>query len=76
MNSIELTAAVTALANALACNNHLYIMVIVQIMQSDRIRWWPLLHDYQEWIAKIQLSIGSIMTFTETNNINKKMFIL
>ncbi|XP_037494185.1 uncharacterized protein LOC105643473 [Jatropha curcas] len=36
---------------------------------SDRIRWWPLLHDDQECLGKIQLSIGSTITCDETNNI-------
>ncbi|XP_038704638.1 uncharacterized protein LOC120000578 [Tripterygium wilfordii] len=36
---------------------------------GDRIRWWPLYHDDQECIGKIQLSIGSTITCDETNNI-------
>ncbi|XP_065876631.1 uncharacterized protein [Euphorbia lathyris] len=36
---------------------------------SDRIRWWPLYHNDQECVGKIQLSIGSTITSDETNNI-------
>uniref|UniRef100_A0A2C9UVX2 Uncharacterized protein n=1 Tax=Manihot esculenta TaxID=3983 RepID=A0A2C9UVX2_MANES len=36
---------------------------------SDRIRWWPLFHDDQECVGKIQLSIGSTITCDENNNI-------
>ncbi|WCJ37293.1 hypothetical protein M5689_018443 [Euphorbia peplus] len=36
---------------------------------SDKIRWWPLYHDDQECVGKIQLSIGSTITCDETNNI-------
>ena len=38
-------------------------------MQSDRIRWWPLYHDDQECIGKIQLYIGSTITNDETNHV-------
>lgn len=38
-------------------------------MQSDRIRWWPLYHEDQECVGKIQLFIGSTITQDETNNI-------
>ncbi|KAI5565855.1 hypothetical protein BDE02_14G147700 [Populus trichocarpa] len=36
---------------------------------SDRIRWWPLYHEDQECVGKIQLFIGSTITQDETNNI-------
>ncbi|CAK7349180.1 unnamed protein product [Dovyalis caffra] len=36
---------------------------------SDRIRWWPLYHEDQECVGKIQLFIGSTITHDETNNI-------
>lgn len=39
------------------------------ITQADRIRWWPIYHDDQECIGKIQLSIGSTITSDETNHI-------
>jgi hypothetical protein len=38
-------------------------------MQSDRIRWWPINHDDNECVGKIQLSIGSTMTSDENNHI-------
>ncbi|XP_011008188.1 PREDICTED: uncharacterized protein LOC105113635 [Populus euphratica] len=36
---------------------------------SDRVRWWPLYHEDQECVGKIQLFIGSTITQDETNNI-------
>ncbi|KAB2610761.1 hypothetical protein D8674_018793 [Pyrus ussuriensis x Pyrus communis] len=36
---------------------------------SDKLRWWPLYHDDQECIGKIQLSIGSVITSDEDNHI-------
>ncbi|XP_062107072.1 uncharacterized protein LOC133818305 isoform X3 [Humulus lupulus] len=36
---------------------------------SDRIRWWPIYHDDQECIGKIQLSIGSTITNDETTHV-------
>lgn len=38
-------------------------------MQSDRIRWWPIYHEDQECVGKIQLFIGSTITNNETNHI-------
>lgn len=38
-------------------------------MQNDRIRWWPIYHDDQECVGKIQLFIGSTIISDETNNI-------
>ncbi|PRQ52410.1 hypothetical protein RchiOBHm_Chr2g0155201 [Rosa chinensis] len=36
---------------------------------SDKVRWWPLHHDDQECIGKIQLSVGSTITNDEANHI-------
>ncbi|KAF4360031.1 uncharacterized protein LOC115699041 isoform X1 [Cannabis sativa] len=36
---------------------------------NDRIRWWPIHHDDQECIGKIQLSIGSTITNDETTHV-------
>uniref|UniRef100_A0A2N9FJ97 Uncharacterized protein n=1 Tax=Fagus sylvatica TaxID=28930 RepID=A0A2N9FJ97_FAGSY len=36
---------------------------------SDKIRWWPIYHDDQECVGKIQLYIGSTITNDETNHI-------
>ncbi|KAK2647676.1 hypothetical protein Ddye_015165 [Dipteronia dyeriana] len=36
---------------------------------NDRVRWWPIYHDDQECVGKIQLSIGRTITSGETNNI-------
>ncbi|GAV68420.1 hypothetical protein CFOL_v3_11923 [Cephalotus follicularis] len=36
---------------------------------NDRIRWWPIYHDDQECIGKIQLFIGSTIACDETNQI-------
>lgn len=36
---------------------------------NERIRWWPIFHEDQECIGKIQLSIGSIITCDETSQI-------
>ncbi|KAJ0052672.1 hypothetical protein Pint_01781 [Pistacia integerrima] len=36
---------------------------------NDRIRWWPIYHDDQECVGKIQLSIGSTITSGESNHI-------
>ncbi|PON88015.1 hypothetical protein TorRG33x02_162170 [Trema orientale] len=36
---------------------------------SERIRWWPIYHDDQECIGKIQLYIGSTITNEETNHV-------
>ncbi|CAN0927267.1 hypothetical protein LINGRAHAP2_LOCUS35800 [Linum grandiflorum] len=36
---------------------------------NDRIRWWPLYHEGQECVGKVQLYIGSTITCDETNNI-------
>ncbi|GAU17627.1 hypothetical protein TSUD_255020 [Trifolium subterraneum] len=36
---------------------------------SDRIRWWPINHDDNECVGKIQLSIGSTMTSDDNNHI-------
>ncbi|KAM3684561.1 hypothetical protein ACJW31_11G053000 [Castanea mollissima] len=36
---------------------------------SDRIRWWPIYHEDQECVGKIQLFIGSTITNNETNHI-------
>ncbi|KAE8075472.1 hypothetical protein FH972_014188 [Carpinus fangiana] len=36
---------------------------------SDRVRWWPIYHDDQECVGKIQLFIGSTITNDETNQI-------
>ncbi|KAJ4730295.1 Pesticidal crystal cry8Ba protein [Melia azedarach] len=36
---------------------------------NDRIRWWPIYHDDQECVGKIQLSIGSTITSGEANQI-------
>ncbi|KAH9793931.1 Portal protein [Citrus sinensis] len=36
---------------------------------NDRIRWWPIYHDDQECVGKIQLSIGSTIISDETNHI-------
>ncbi|XP_057954737.1 uncharacterized protein LOC131148823 isoform X2 [Malania oleifera] len=36
---------------------------------SDRIRWWPIFHDDHECVGKIQLSIGSTITFDETSHV-------
>lgn len=36
-------------------------------MQGDRIRWWPIYHDNQECVGKIQLFIGSTITNNETS---------
>ena len=48
---------------------YLVFVVIVKTMQSDRIRWWPIYHDDHECVGKVQLSIGSIITFDETHHI-------
>ncbi|KAL6330362.1 hypothetical protein AAG906_040290 [Vitis piasezkii] len=36
---------------------------------SERIRWWSIFHDDHECVGKVQLSIGSTITFDETNHI-------
>ncbi|XVF81368.1 hypothetical protein PTKIN_Ptkin15bG0149500 [Pterospermum kingtungense] len=36
---------------------------------NERIRWWPLYHEDEECVGKIQLSIGSTITSDETNQI-------
>ncbi|EOX93622.1 Uncharacterized protein TCM_002512 isoform 1 [Theobroma cacao] len=36
---------------------------------NDRIRWWPIYHDDEECVGKIQLSIGSTITCDETSQI-------
>ncbi|KAK9285459.1 hypothetical protein L1049_024652 [Liquidambar formosana] len=36
---------------------------------SDRIRWWPIYHDDQECVGKVQLSIGSTITCDDTDHI-------
>ncbi|KAI5339991.1 hypothetical protein L3X38_019265 [Prunus dulcis] len=36
---------------------------------NDKVRWWPLYHDDQECIGKIQLNIGSTITNDEANHI-------
>ncbi|KAL5865487.1 hypothetical protein ACOSQ3_003001 [Xanthoceras sorbifolium] len=36
---------------------------------NERVRWWPIYHDDQECVGKIQLSIGSTITSGETNPI-------
>jgi hypothetical protein len=38
-------------------------------MQGDKVRWWPLHHDDQECIGKIQLFVGSTITNDEANHI-------
>ncbi|KAB2613417.1 hypothetical protein D8674_035733 [Pyrus ussuriensis x Pyrus communis] len=47
------------------------LLVEVQDMKksSDKLRWWPLYHDDQECIGKIQLNIGSMITSDEANHI-------
>ncbi|XP_022943284.1 uncharacterized protein LOC111448102 [Cucurbita moschata] len=35
---------------------------------NDRIRWWPIYHDDQECVGKIQLSIVHTLTSDETNH--------
>ncbi|CAL0315953.1 unnamed protein product [Lupinus luteus] len=42
---------------------------------SDRIRWWPIYHDDNECVGKIQLSIGSTMTSDENNHIKSALVI-
>ncbi|XP_004305865.1 PREDICTED: uncharacterized protein LOC101301517 [Fragaria vesca subsp. vesca] len=36
---------------------------------SDKVRWWPLHHDDQQCIGKIQLCVGSTITNDEANHI-------
>ncbi|KAG5545886.1 hypothetical protein RHGRI_018143 [Rhododendron griersonianum] len=36
---------------------------------NDRIRWWPIYHDDQECVGKVQLSIGSTIRCDETAHI-------
>ncbi|XP_050903449.1 uncharacterized protein LOC127117468 isoform X1 [Lathyrus oleraceus] len=36
---------------------------------SDKIRWWPINHDDNECVGKIQISIGSTMTSDDNNHI-------
>ncbi|KAF6141359.1 hypothetical protein GIB67_008536 [Kingdonia uniflora] len=36
---------------------------------SDKVRWWPLYHDDHECVGKVQLSIGSTITYDEVNPI-------
>ncbi|XWS75937.1 hypothetical protein CRYUN_Cryun01aG0134500 [Craigia yunnanensis] len=36
---------------------------------SERIRWWPIYHEDEECVGKIQLSIGSTITCDETSQI-------
>lgn len=36
---------------------------------GDKVRWWPLHHDDQECIGKIQLFVGSTITNDEANHI-------
>lgn len=48
--------------------------MIVGIIQNDRIRWWPIYHDDQECVGKIQLSIGSTITSDETNHIKVSFY--
>ncbi|XP_021910788.1 uncharacterized protein LOC110824528, partial [Carica papaya] len=36
---------------------------------NERIRWWPIHHDDQECVGKIQLFIGSTITSEEANHI-------
>ena len=43
--------------------------LIVQTMQNDRIRWWPIYHDDQECVGKVQLFIGSTITCDDTAHI-------
>ncbi|MED6106296.1 hypothetical protein PIB30_003706 [Stylosanthes scabra] len=42
---------------------------------SDKIRWWPIYHDEQECVGKIQLSIGSTMTSDENNQIKSSTVV-
>lgn len=48
---------------------HMLFDVIFVTMQNDKVRWWPLYHDDQECIGKIQLNIGSTITNDEANHI-------
>ncbi|XP_077222577.1 portal protein isoform X2 [Tasmannia lanceolata] len=36
---------------------------------SDKVRWWPIFHDDQECVGKVQLSISSTSTCGEINSI-------
>ncbi|KAF5482667.1 hypothetical protein F2P56_003217 [Juglans regia] len=36
---------------------------------SDRIRWWPIYHDDQECVGKIQLFVGCTVSNNDTNHI-------
>ncbi|GMI69179.1 RESPONSIVENESS TO ABA SALT AND DROUGHT 1 [Hibiscus trionum] len=36
---------------------------------NERIRWWPIYHEDEECVGKIQLSIGSTITCDETSQI-------
>ena len=38
-------------------------------VQNERIRWWPIYHEDEECVGKIQLSIGSTITCDETSQI-------
>ncbi|XP_025667604.1 uncharacterized protein [Arachis hypogaea] len=42
---------------------------------SDKIRWWPIYHDEQECVGKIQLSISSTMTSDENNQIKSSTVV-
>ncbi|XP_059661311.1 uncharacterized protein LOC132307532 [Cornus florida] len=46
-------------------------ILISSLMENpnDRIRWWPIYHDDQECVGKVQLSIGSTITCNETTHI-------
>lgn len=52
------------LYNPNSCNNY-----VESHMQSDKIRWWPINHDDNECVGKIQISIGSTMTSDDNNHI-------
>lgn len=49
---------------------------VIQIMQNDRIRWWPIYHDDQECVGKVQLSIGSTIRCDETAHIKVWIFLM
>lgn len=44
-------------------------------MQNDKVQWWPIYHDDNECVGKVQLCIGTTIKSDETHNI-KVCFLL
>ncbi|CAH1431557.1 unnamed protein product [Lactuca virosa] len=41
----------------------------VGLAYNDRIKWWPIYYEENEWIGKVQLSISSTIASDETTHL-------